>query len=75
MNATNRASAPAPAPPALTAQIASASARTAKIARRRVRIWEVPIRYRGRAFADGKKIGWRDGIAALWAIARYHFVD
>jgi glycosyltransferase involved in cell wall biosynthesis len=48
---------------------------TAKIARRRVRIWEVPIRYRGRAFADGKKIGWRDGIAALWAIARYHFVD
>jgi len=48
---------------------------TAKIARRPVRIWEVPIRYRGRKFAEGKKIGWRDGVAAVWAIARYRFAD
>ena len=47
---------------------------TAKIARRQVRIWEVPICYRGRKYADGKKIGWRDGVAALWAICKYRFV-
>ena len=46
---------------------------TAKIARRKVRIWEVPIRYRGRQFAAGKKIGWRDAIAAIVAIAWYRF--
>ena len=44
---------------------------TAKIARLPVRIHEVPIRYRGRAFSEGKKIGWRDAIAAVWAIAKY----
>lgn len=48
---------------------------TAKIARRDVRVWEVPICYRGRKFAEGKKIGWRDGVAALWAIVRYRFAD
>jgi glycosyltransferase involved in cell wall biosynthesis len=48
---------------------------TAKIARSDVRIWETPIRYRGRAFADGKKIGWKDAVAAAWAIARYRFFD
>ena len=48
---------------------------TAKIARRDVRIWEVPIRYRGRRFAEGKKIGWRDAVAALWAIVRYRFAN
>ena len=39
-----------------------------------VRIHEVPIHYRGRKFSDGKKIGWRDGIAALWAIVKHRFV-
>ena len=48
---------------------------TAKIARRGVRIWEVPIRYRGRHFADGKKIGWRDAVAALLAIVRFRLAD
>jgi glycosyltransferase involved in cell wall biosynthesis len=48
---------------------------TAKIARRDVRIWEVPIRYRGRNFSDGKKIGWRDAVAAMWAIIRYRVAD
>jgi glycosyltransferase involved in cell wall biosynthesis len=48
---------------------------TAKLAKRPVRIFEVPIRYRGRAYSEGKKIGWRDGVAALWAIAKYRFLD
>jgi glycosyltransferase involved in cell wall biosynthesis len=48
---------------------------TAKVARLPVRIFEVPIRYRGRGYGDGKKIGWRDGVAALWAIVRYRWVD
>ena len=50
---------------------------TAKIARKRlngkrVRIYEVPISYYGRDYADGKKIGWKDGVAALWHIVRYN---
>jgi glycosyltransferase involved in cell wall biosynthesis len=48
---------------------------TAKVARLPVRILEVPVRYRGRGYGEGKKIGWRDGIAALWAIVKYRFVD
>jgi glycosyltransferase involved in cell wall biosynthesis len=48
---------------------------TAKIARRPVRVWEVPISYQGRKFAEGKKIGWRDAVAAMWAIVRYRFAD
>jgi glycosyltransferase involved in cell wall biosynthesis len=47
---------------------------TAKVARLPVRIHEVPIRYRGRKFSEGKKIGWRDGVAAIWAIMKYRFV-
>lgn len=46
---------------------------TAKVARLPVRIFETPIRYRGRKFSEGKKIGWRDAIAAFWAIVRFHF--
>jgi glycosyltransferase involved in cell wall biosynthesis len=45
---------------------------TAKLARRRCRIYEVPIAYAARRFDEGKKIGWRDGLAALWYIARYN---
>ena len=48
---------------------------TAKIARRDVRVWEVPIRYRGRKSTEGKKIGWRDAVAAVWAIVRYRIAD
>lgn len=48
---------------------------TAKLAKRPLRIHEVPIRYRGRSYGAGKKITWRDGIAALWAIVRYRFAD
>jgi len=47
---------------------------TAKVARLPVRIHEVPIRYRGRKYSEGKKIGWRDGVATIWAIVKYRFV-
>ena len=50
---------------------------TAKIARKRlngerVRIYEVPISYYGRDYEEGKKIGWKDGVAALWHIFRFN---
>ena len=48
---------------------------TAKVARKPVRIFEVPIRYHGRGYSEGKKIGWRDGVSAMWAIVKYKFVD
>lgn len=48
---------------------------TAKLARRKARIYEVPIAYHGRTYAEGKKIGWKDGFAALWAIVRYNLAD
>jgi glycosyltransferase involved in cell wall biosynthesis len=46
---------------------------TAKVARARVRIYEVGISYAGRTYAEGKKIGWRDGFRALWCIWKYNF--
>jgi glycosyltransferase involved in cell wall biosynthesis len=45
---------------------------TARLAKRRVRIYEVPISYQARSYAEGKKIGWRDAIAAFWHIARFN---
>lgn len=44
---------------------------TAKLASRRLRIYEVGIHYAGRTYEDGKKITWRDGFRALWCIFRY----
>ncbi len=44
---------------------------TAKVARGRWRMYEVPVSYHGRTYAEGKKITWRDGIVALWCILRY----
>ena len=46
---------------------------TAKIARKGLRIYEVPISYHGRSYDEGKKITWRDGFSALWAILRFRF--
>jgi glycosyltransferase involved in cell wall biosynthesis len=46
---------------------------TAKIARRRCRVYEVPISYDGRDYSEGKKITWRDGIAAVYYIIRFRF--
>ena len=48
---------------------------TAKVARARLRVYEVPISYAGRDYAEGKKIGWRDGVKALWTIVKCRFVD
>ncbi len=45
---------------------------TARLAQARARIWELPISYSGRTYEEGKKIGWRDGLAAFWHIARYN---
>ncbi len=45
----------------------------AKVARNKLRIYEVPINYNGRTYEDGKKISWRDGLAALWFILKYRF--
>jgi glycosyltransferase involved in cell wall biosynthesis len=45
---------------------------TAKVARLGLRIYEVPISYHGRTYAEGKKIGWRDGVAAIWTILRFN---
>ena len=48
---------------------------TARIARRRYRIYEIAISYSGRTYDEGKKIGWRDGVKALWCIVRYGLAD
>jgi glycosyltransferase involved in cell wall biosynthesis len=46
----------------------------AKMARRQARIYEVAISYHGRTYAEGKKIGWRDGVHALWCVFKYNFL-
>jgi hypothetical protein len=43
----------------------------AKVARAGARIYEVPISYAGRTYEEGKKIGWRDGVKALYCVVRY----
>jgi len=48
--------------PEVTARLASAGAR----------IWEIPISYSGRTYAEGKKVDWRDGVAAIWHILRFN---
>ena len=44
---------------------------TVKVAKRRLRIYEVGISYWGRTYEEGKKIGWRDGVRALWCLLKY----
>lgn len=44
---------------------------TAKVANMKLRIYEVPISYQGRTYAEGKKIGWKDGVRALYCIFKY----
>jgi glycosyltransferase involved in cell wall biosynthesis len=48
---------------------------TAKILKQGVRIYELPISYYGRDYAEGKKITWKDGFGAIWALVRYRFFD
>jgi glycosyltransferase involved in cell wall biosynthesis len=47
---------------------------TAKVARLRCRVYEVPISYHGRQYAEGKKIGWKDAVSAVWTILRFRVV-
>ena len=46
---------------------------TIKIARNKLHIYEVPVSYSGRDYSEGKKINWKDGVAALWFIFRFRF--
>jgi len=48
---------------------------TARLAHSGARIYEVPISYYGRTYAEGKSIGWRDGLEALWLILKFKFID
>lgn len=48
---------------------------TAKIFKRRYRVYEVPITYDGRGYEEGKKITWRDGLVALWVLLKYRFTE
>jgi glycosyltransferase involved in cell wall biosynthesis len=48
---------------------------TVKLAKLRCRIYEVPVSYSGRLYEEGKKIGWKDGVAALFHLIRYRFFD
>lgn len=48
---------------------------TAKIAKKRYRLYEIGISYSGRDYSEGKKIGWKDGIRAIWCILKYNLRD
>jgi glycosyltransferase involved in cell wall biosynthesis len=48
---------------------------TARLAQSGARIWEVPITYSGRTYQEGKKIDWRDGLAAIWHIVRFNVLS
>ena len=48
---------------------------TAKVAKNNFRIYEVPISYNGRDYSEGKKITWKDGVAAIWYIVKFKFTN
>ena len=48
---------------------------TAKVAKRHLKVYEVPISYYGRDYSEGKKIGWKDGFSAIRCIVKYMFTD
>lgn len=48
---------------------------TAKACKRKLRIYETPISYSGRTYAEGKKITWRDGFVYIWTLLKYRFFD
>ncbi len=48
---------------------------TAKVGKARCRVYEVPISYSGRDYSEGKKIGWKDGVAAIYFILKYRLFD
>ncbi len=48
---------------------------TAKVLKRKLRIYEVPISYTGREYSEGKKINWKDGLRAIYALIKYRLMD
>jgi len=48
---------------------------TAKVLKRRIKLYEVPITYSGRDYHEGKKITWKDGVVAIWTLIKYRFKD
>ena len=48
---------------------------TAKILKKGIRIWEVPISYAGREYHEGKKISWKDSLPAMWTLIKYRFIN
>jgi SAM-dependent methyltransferase len=48
---------------------------TTRLAQWGARIYEVPISYHGRSYAEGKSIGWKDGVQAIWLLLKYRFLD
>jgi hypothetical protein len=48
---------------------------TGKICKRKLRLYELPIAYYGRTYAEGKKITWRDGVKAVWVLLRVRLTD
>lgn len=48
---------------------------TAKLLKKKIKIIEVPIKYDGREFDQGKKISWKDGFAAVWALIKFRFIN
>ena len=48
---------------------------TAKVLKRRIKLYEVPISYSGRDYHEGKKITWKDGVIAIWTLFKYRFKD
>ena len=48
---------------------------TVKIAKRRLRVYEVGISYSGRTYEEGKKIGWKDGVRAVWCMLKYSWKE
>ena len=45
---------------------------TAKMSKKKLRIYEVPISYYGRTYEEGKKVNWKDGVQAIWCIFKYN---
>ncbi len=48
---------------------------TTRLCQWNIRIYEVPVSYHGRTFAEGKKISWKDGASALWQLIKFRFID
>jgi hypothetical protein len=48
---------------------------TVKVARRNLRMYEVGISYAGRTYDEGKKMGWKEGVRALWCLTKYGFFE